>query len=78
MENELAMTAAASPGDRRQRRRWVDQHDENTEHAARPARDMNGVMMEDNEFMNIGSCGNARHCRVDLRIFAEFGGMMKR
>ena len=29
MENVFAMTAAASLGDRRQRRRWVDQHDEN-------------------------------------------------
>ena len=28
MENVFAMTAAASLGDRRQRRRWVDQQDE--------------------------------------------------
>ena len=38
MENEFAMTAAASPGDRPQRRRWVDQHDENPQHSARPVR----------------------------------------
>ena len=54
MENVFAMTAAASLGDRRQRRRWVDQHDENPWHVVRPARYMNGVMLEDNEFMNIG------------------------
>ena len=56
----------------------MDQHDENPQHAARPARYLNGVMLEDNEFMKIGKCGNARHCRVDLRLIDEFGGMMKR
>ena len=78
MENKFGMTAAASPGDRQQRRRWVDQQDENPQHAARLARFMNGVMLEDDEFMNIGLCGNVRHCPTDLRVFDEFGGMMNR
>ena len=39
---------------------------------------MNGVMLEDNEFMKVGLCGNARHGGVDLHVFDEFGGMMKR
>ena len=54
MENEFALTAAASPGDRRQRRRWVDLHGKNPKLAARPARCMNGVMLDNNEFMNNG------------------------
>ena len=54
MEREFAVTAAASPGNRRQRGRWMDQHDEHLQLVARSARYVNGVMLEDSELMNSG------------------------